>query len=121
MTRRLGLYGGYARTAFGCEEGFCLDRNLTVVGNHGVLGVQVSSQGPWLRLGVMMGTVAVGSEGEAGDLGAGIHGSAGLTLSSGRVRFLPALSYRWLSANSALGAGHAVALALELGMRYRLD
>lgn len=121
ITPRLSLYGGYARTAFGCEEGFCLDRSLTVAGNHGVLGVQVGGEGPWLRLGLMMGSVAVGSEGEAADLGAGIHGSAGLTLGSGRVGFLPALSYRWLSANDALGSGHAVALALELGVRYRLD
>lgn len=121
MTRRLGLYGGFARTAFGCEEGFCLDRSLTVTGNHGVLGVQVGGQGPWLRLGLMMGTVSVGSEGEAADLGAGIHGSAGLTLGSGRLRFLPALSYRWLSANDALGNGHAVAMALELGVRYQLN
>jgi hypothetical protein len=120
MTPRLGLYGGYARTAFGCEEGFCLDRSLTVTGNHGLLGVQVGDQGPWVRLGLMLGTVAVGSEGEAADLGAGIHGAAGLTLGAGRLRFLPALSYRWLSANDALGSGHAVAMALELGVRYRL-
>ena len=30
VTPRLSVYGGYLRTAFGCEEGFCLDRDLTV-------------------------------------------------------------------------------------------
>lgn len=121
MTRRIGLYGGYAYTAFGCEEGFCLDRDLTVTGHHGVVGVEVGQDGPWLRLGLMMGTVKVGSEGDAPDLGPGAQVSVGLTLGSARLRFLPALSYRWLSASSGAGAGHAVALALELGASYRLD
>jgi len=120
MTPRVGLFGGYSHTAFGCEEGFCLDRDLTVTGRHGIVGVELGRDGPWLRLGLLLGTVEVGSEGEASDLGPGAQVSVGLTLGSSRVRFLPALSYRWLSAGSGVGAAHAVALALELGASYRL-
>jgi len=120
MKPGLSVYGAYVRTAFGCEEGFCLDRDLTVVGNHGALGVEMRRGSPWLRLGLLFGATEVGTEGESPDAGVGIHAGAGFTIGSGRVRFLPGASYRWLSANTPSTSDHAVALALDLGVRIRL-
>lgn len=120
ITPRLSVYGGYVHTAFGCEEGFCLDRDLTVTGNHGVLGAEVRGGGAWLRLGFLYGAVEVGTEGEPADPSPGIHAGAGFTFGSGRVRFLPGLSYRWLSAKTSSSSDHAVAVAVDLGVAIRL-
>jgi hypothetical protein len=120
MKPGLSLYGGYVRTAFGCEEGFCVDRDLTVGGNHVTLGVEMRRGSPWLRLGLLVGSTEVGTEGESPNAGIGIHAGAGFAVGSGRVRFLPGVSYRWLSANTPSTSDHAVALALDLGVRVRL-
>jgi hypothetical protein len=117
---RFSVYGGYDRTAFGCAEGFCLERDLTVVGNHGVLGMEVRAAGPWLRLGVLFGATEVGTEGDPYDRGPGLHGAAGYAVGSGRVSFRPGLSYRWMSAKTASTSDHAVALSLDLGLGIRL-
>lgn len=120
ITPLFSVYGGYARTAFGCEEGFCLDRDLTVTGNHGVLGAEARKAWAWLRLGVLFGKTEVGTEGESPDMGAGLHLGAGFTLGSSRFRFLPGISYRWLSANTPTSSDHAVAVAVDLGMAILL-
>lgn len=116
----VSVLGGFSHTAFGCEEGFCLDRDLTVVGNHGMLGAEFRRGSPWLRVGLLVGATEVGSEGESPDMGVGVHTSAGFTIGTGRVRFLPGASYRWLSANTPSSSDHAVALALDLGVSVRL-
>jgi hypothetical protein len=116
----LGIYGGYVHTAFGCEEGFCLDRGLTVTGDHAVLGGEVRRGRPWLRVGLLFGVAEVGTEGEAPEAGVGIHAGAGLTVGAGRVRFLPGFSYRWMAASTTSSSAHAVALALDLGVGVRL-
>ena len=114
------VFGGFFRTAFGCEDGFCTDRDLTVVGNHGALGAEWGRGGPWLRAGVLLGVTSVGSEGERSDLGLGFHGTGGLTVGAGRVRFLPGVSYRWWSASTPSASDHAIALALDLGLAFQL-
>jgi len=116
----VGVYGGFVRTAFGCEEGFCLDRDLTVVGQHGAVGVELTRGSPWLRLGLLVGVTEVGTEGEASDLGLGVHGALGFTIGSGRVRFLPGLSYRRFSAGSQASPDHATAVTVDLGVRVRM-
>jgi hypothetical protein len=116
ITPLLSVYGGFARTTFGCEEGFCLDRDLTVTGNHGVVGAEARKAWAWLRLGLLLGKTEVGSEGEPPDLGPGIHVGAGITLGSGRLSFRPGVSYRWMGASTSSGSDHAVALAGELGV-----
>ncbi len=113
---RIAAFGGYFRTAFGCEEGYCKEKEITITGNHGALGVEWGRGGPWVRLGLLFGSTRAGSEGESPDLGVGVHGAAGLSVGTGRFRFLPGVSYRWLSANTPSNSAHAVALALDLGV-----
>ena len=114
------VFGGFFRTAFGCEEGFCTDRELTVVGNHGALGAEFGRGGPWVRVGLLFGSTRVGTEGDSPELGIGVHAGGGLTIGVGRLRFLPGVSYRWMSANTASTSDHAIALALDLGVGIRL-
>ena len=121
VSDRLALHGGFVRTSFGCEQGFCQDRDVTARGSHGVVGAELRWGGPWVRLGALLGTVEMGDLGEPSDMGPGLHAGAGLTIGGGRVRFLPGLSYRWLSASEPTGSEHAVALALDLGVSIRLS
>lgn len=116
----VAIFGGFFRTSFGCEEGFCKDRDILVVGNHGALGAEWSGGVPWIRAGLLFGTTEAGTLGEAPTAGIGLHAAAGLSVGSGRFRFLPGVSYRWLSANTASASDHAVALALDLGFGIRM-
>ncbi len=120
ITPLLSVYGGFSRTAFGCEEGFCLDRDLTVTGTHGVLGAEAHKAWAWLRLGVLVGKTEVGTEGEAPDMGPGFHLGAGLSFGGERVRIRPGLYYRRMSANTPSSSDHAVALGADLGVAVRL-
>lgn len=116
------VFGGYYRTAFGCNEGYCKDQDpaITIVGNHGVLGVEWGSGGPWLRTGLMLGTTGAGDRGDPPTMGIGIHAAGGLTVGSGRFRFLPGLSYRRMAATSESDDDHATALSLDIGFAFQL-
>lgn len=116
----LAVFGGFFRTAFGCEEGFCKGRDIMVVGNHGALGAEWSLGRPWMRCGLLFGTTHAGTEGEAPEAGVGVHAAAGLSIGAGRFRFLPGVSYRWLSAGTSSASDHAVALALDLGFGVQI-
>ena len=121
MMPSLAIFGGFFRTSFGCEEGFCRDRDIMVVGNHGALGAEWSGGVPWVRAGLLFGTTEAGTEGEAPEAGMGFHAAAGLSVGSGRFRFLPGVSYRWLSASTASTSDRAVALTLDLGFGIRIS
>ena len=120
MMPSIAVFGGFFRTAFGCEEGYCTDRDIMVVGNHGALGAEWSRGAPWIRAGLLFGTTQAGTEGEPSKPGIGMHAAAGLAIGGGRFRFLPGVSYRWLSASTASASDHAVALALDLGFGIRM-
>lgn len=120
VTPLFSVYGGFARTSYGCKEGFCLDRDLTITGNHGVLGAEAHKAWAWLRLGLLFGKVKVGTEGESPELGPGVHLGAGFVLGSGRVSLRPGVAYRWLSAKTPSSSEHAVALGADLGISVRL-
>lgn len=131
ILRSLAVYGGYFRTSFGCEESFCLDKDITVVGNHGALGAEWSPPGmeerparPWVRAGIMFGsTEALDAKvplDVPADPGIGFHMAAGLSVGSGRFRFLPGVSYRRLAATQGDDEATAVAVAVDVGFAYRL-
>ena len=122
----LSVFGGYFRTAFGCEEGFCAGADLTVVGNHGALGAEwapplswVRGQ-PWLRAGLLFGSTEVGMAGDDPQFGPGILVGIGATGSLGGLLFMHGVSYRWLTANTVSSTAHAVALSLHLGFGMKL-
>ena len=120
VTPLFSVYGGYARTAFGCEEGFCVDLSPTITGNHGVLGAQAHKAWAWARVGVLFGKTEVGSGGESPDMGPGLHVGVGGLVGTGRLQLTPGVSFRYLSASTPSSSDHAVALGLDLGVRVRL-
>ena len=120
-------FGGYYRTTFGCEEGFCTGLDLSIVGNHGVLGAEWTPHMPWLRgqpwarAGLLFGSTEAGMDGDSPQFGPGIGLGAGAVVSFGRLLLLPGVSYRWLSANTTSDSAHAVALSMQLGFGIRLS
>lgn len=119
-------FGGYYRTAFGCEEGFCTGLDPAIVGNHAVLGAEWAPDvpglrgQPWARGGVLFGSTEAGMGGDAPQFGPGIDVGAGAVVSFGRLLLLPGVSYRWLSANTTSRSAHAVALSMQLGLGIKL-
>ena len=122
----LSVFGGYYRTAFGCVEGFCTGRDITVVGNHGAVGalwvpdIPQLPMGPWIRAGLLMGTTRAGTEGDPPDIGFGFEFGAGLQRRFGRVQAFPGVSYRYLTANTPSSSAYAVALSAHLGIAIGL-
>lgn len=131
LKRRIGpnvsAFGGYLRTAFGCEEGFCTGADLTVVGNHWALGVELLPKlawldgQTWLRGGVLFGSTEVGTEGDDPEPGLGMLFGFGATVPFGRLSLMPGLSYRWLTANTVSSTAHAIALSLHVGIGIKLS
>lgn len=121
------VFGGYYRTAFGCEEGFCTGLDLSIVGNHGVLGAEWTPElswlrgHPWARAGLLFGSTEAGMGGDSPQFGPGIAIGLGATVPYGRLALLPGVSYRWLTANTTSSSAHAVALSMHLGFGIRLS
>ena len=122
----LWAFGGYYRTAFGCVEGFCLERDITIAGNHGALGVEwvprspYLSVGAWLRGGILVGTTRAGTEGEPPDIGIGFDFGAGLDRDFGLWSARPGVSYRYMMANTPSSSAYAIALSAHLGIAIPL-
>ncbi len=119
------IFAGFARTAFGCEEGYCAREDeeapvITIAGTHGIAGVDYApSRSFFLRLGAMAGTVdkAGGAE-EAPSLGIGVLTQLGFVIAAGPVEIRPGLSYRWMQANSPTVQARALAIGWDMGLRY---
>lgn len=122
----LSVFGGYYRTAFGCEEGFCTKRALSVVGNHAALGGEWVPDiprllfQPWVRAGFLFGTTEAGTDGESPSAGIGADAGVGLEIAMGPIRVLPGVSYRYLTANTESSTAEAVALSLHVGVGIKL-
>ena len=122
----LSVFGGYYQTTFGCGEGFCTGRDISIAGNHGALGAEwvpdlpQLALGPWLRGGLLVGTTRAGTEGEVPDIGIGFEVGAGLQRDFGRWSALPGVSYRYLTANTPSSPAHAIALSAHLGIAIQL-
>ncbi len=121
LASELGLFAGYARTAFGCRAAYCKRLDPTISGHHGVLGVEWSpALAMYLRVGAMVGTVQVGKKGDAPELGIGALIGTGFGLALDQVEFRPGVSYRWMKADTPSLAGSAGAIVAEMAFRYSL-
>lgn len=125
IARRLrppvAVSAAYVRTAFGCTEGFCRGTEPTVTGQHAALGAELSHGWLWGRVGVLYGTMRVGTEGETPKAGPGLEAGAGFRIRLGRLSVGPGLSWRRMSADTPSSTDHAVALGFDLGVGFEFD
>jgi hypothetical protein len=124
-TRLLSAYAGFSRAAFGCEEGFCTDRDVSFASSGVDAGVRLHlPRLPWLRAGVLYHSLTTTTHagpapGESSSgKGFGYELGAGFTIPVVRgVRLLPGLAYRTHSAESG---DHVSIAAAELGVAFRM-
>lgn len=116
-------YLGFTRSSFGCEEGFCIDRDVTLTSQGVVLGGRWTPGLPWVRVGLTVQALDVeaAAASESADAGIGWDLGAGLDIGvSGRTRIRPGLTYQRHGASTALGDGHVAIFAFQMGLAVEL-
>jgi hypothetical protein len=116
-------YIGFTRSSFGCVEGFCIDRDVTLTSQGVVLGGRWAPGLPWVRAGVTVQALDVDAVGasESADAGFGWDLGAGLDIRvHGPIRVRPGLTYPHHGASTDLGDGHVAIFAFQLGVAVRL-
>ena len=114
LSPTLMVFGGYARTSFGCGGGFCVERDLTVSGTHGLAGVELSRGAPWARIGLLYGKTTI-SDTDEGEAGIGVRAGIGASF-GGAVRIRPGISVSIMDASTAQLSGKATAFSFEMGV-----
>ncbi|HUE95258.1 MAG TPA: hypothetical protein VMN39_01275 [Longimicrobiaceae bacterium] len=116
----IALYGSYSRSSFGCEEGFCTDRDVLITTGSVIGGARLYlSPGIWLQGGIVNLTTVV-SANDAEDRASpelGLEGGFGFRVRlAGPVALVPAFLYR----AGIEPAGRTTVVAGELGLQVRL-
>lgn len=112
-------YGGLTRVAFGCNEGFCRNRDMSLVSTGGVAGVRWTPGLVWARAGVAARVLRVSADGRnptTTDPGVGWDLGAGVELSVAGFQVRPGLTYLRHGADGGGGDGRVAVLALEVGL-----
>jgi hypothetical protein len=113
------VYASYVRAAFGCDDGFCTDRDVTVVTRGVGAGVRLHRERlPWLRAGVLIYDAKVDADDRSGSVDAklGFEVGAGwsVELRDG-VSLLPGLFFRSQSSDQ-----RTTVLGADLGVNVRI-
>lgn len=122
LTPSVAAYAGITRSSFGCEEGFCVNRDVVLTSQGAVLGVRWAPGLLWARAGLAVQSLSVASiaPDETSDLGIGWDLGAGVEVPVGRAfRIRPGITYLRHGAATSDGDGHVALLALELGVARR--
>ncbi len=114
----LSAYVGFSRSAFGCEEGLCTGRDVTLTSQAITVGGRYALGPVWGRAGLAMGTLQVASDAqtETHDMALGwdLAAGASVPLAPGfSVR--PGITY----VRHGAGDGHVALLAAEVGVVMR--
>lgn len=115
-------YLGFTRSSFGCEEGFCADRDVSLTSQGLVAGARWGPGLPWLRAGLAFQSLRLTADDqeETSDVGVGWDLAGGLEIPvTDRFRLRPGLTYLRHAAATDQGDGHVALLALELGVAVR--
>lgn len=119
----ISAYLAFTRSSFGCEEGFCAARDVSLTSQGLVVGARWRPGLPWLRAGLALQSLRLTADDqeEKSDLGVGWDLAGGLEIPvTGRSSLRPGLTYVRHAATTDQGDGHVALLALELGVAVRL-
>lgn len=118
-TETLAGYAGITRASFGCEEGFCIDRDVSLTSEGLVVGGRWSPGLPWVRAGVAVQRLDIRATGanDRSDPDLGVELAAGVEVPLWDVFLVrPGLTYLRHNATTTQGDGHVSLLALEIGV-----
>jgi hypothetical protein len=115
----LSVYGTYTRASFGCEDGFCAGRDVTMTSSGVGAGVRFHpGKLPWVRAGLLLaGTNVDTSTGSSSvDPSLGFELGGGISVpAADRVEIVSGLAMR-----SGAGDERTTVLNFEVGVRVRL-
>lgn len=117
--RTLAGYVGFTRSTFGCNEGFCTGRDVSMTSQGLVAGARWSPGIPWARVGLAVQglTIRGGGSDESSDVGLGVEAAVGVELPAWRqFRLRPGVRYLRHNASTNMGEGHVALLALDVGV-----
>lgn len=116
----VSVYAGYTRSDFGCEDGFCIDRDVSLTSQGPVMGALLSAGPAWARAGLGLQWLEIrstGNETSSSDPGAGFDLGVGVEFPvGGRLLIRPGLAYRRHGASTDGSDEHAAILAAEIGV-----
>lgn len=122
FTELVSAYVGINRSAFGCEEGLCIGRDVTLVSQGATAGVRLTRGLFWGRVGAAVQVLRQESDARTvtSDPGIGWDLAAGVEVPVGRG-FLVRPGLTWLRHQTPDDdiAAHASVLALEVGVAMR--
>ena len=116
----VGVYAGLVQTTFGCDAGFCTDRDVVITGRSAAGGIALRRGRVWTRLGLLYGVVQPETEESSSAAGLGFDGSVGIEFRIARVIFSPGIVLRRHDGGDDPNTERAVSLGLELGMAFLL-
>lgn len=114
----VSVYVGVNRSAYGCEEALCTDRDVTLTSQGVTAGGRFTVGVAWVRAGLAMEALRVESavSAETYDPGLGWNLAVGAAIPVGRgFRIRPGISY----VRHGVEEDHAALLAAELGVAMR--
>ncbi|MEJ2503389.1 MAG: hypothetical protein P8177_08780 [Gemmatimonadota bacterium] len=120
----VAAYAAFTRATFGCEDGFCTGRDVTLTSQGLTAGVRWTPWWAWARAGLAyqwLDLEAGGEDPTHADPGLGFDLGVGLAFDlPGRVELRPGVTYRRHAANTEDGDGTAAVLAAEIGVAVGL-
>lgn len=122
FTELVSAYAGFNRTAFGCDEGLCIGRDVTLVSQGATAGVRLTRGALWGRVGAAVQVLRQESDAQTvtSDPGIGWDLAGGVELPVGRGFVIrPGLTWLRHQAPDEDIDAHASVLALEVGVAMR--
>lgn len=123
LTESVAGYAGLTRSAFGCEEALCANRDMSLASQGLVVGARYAPGVLWARAGLVAQVLRISSDvrTETRDPGIGWDVGGGLDVPVGRgFRVRPGITYLRHGVPTADGDEHVALLAVEVGVAYGL-
>lgn len=122
LTDLVSAYAGINRSGFGCDEGFCTGRDVSLASQGATAGVRLTRGLFWGRAGLAVQMLRQSSDvqTETSDPGVGWDLAAGVEIPAGRGFLIrPGLTYVRHQVPIDDVDAHAALLALEVGVARR--
>lgn len=122
FTELISGYAGINRSAFGCDEGFCAGRDVSLISQGASAGLRLTRGLFWARAGAAVQVLRQETDAQTvtSDPGIGWDLAAGVEIPVGRGFLVrPGLTYLRHQASAEEVDAHVALLALEVGVAMR--
>ncbi|HBD97706.1 MAG TPA: hypothetical protein DC060_05855 [Gemmatimonadetes bacterium] len=120
LNERVGVYAGFVQTSFGCESGFCINRDVVIKGRSAAGGIALRRGWAWTRIGLLFGVVEPESEDSSSAAGFGLDGVVGVQFRVGPVIFTPGAVLRRHDGGGGANSERAASLGIDVGIAFLL-